>query len=158
MASNIHKAIAPIIDKIIKDFNECKKIKLIIINDEDSKNRIDYCPDYIIKRKISNFSHYYIVFEVIDNQTDVKTMADVCRIVAEPCIRKAIFISCIDKKKEETDRIVTSLLDAYKRRFEKKRKKDIIDIASIQVKKQDKKEDIEKIILKEIKQFLPNFV
>ena len=36
MASNIHKAIAPIIDKIIKDFNECKKIKLIIINDEDS--------------------------------------------------------------------------------------------------------------------------
>ena len=37
MASNIHKAIAPIIDKIIKDFNECKKIKLIIINDEDSK-------------------------------------------------------------------------------------------------------------------------
>ena len=26
MASNIHKAIAPIIDKIIKDFNECKKI------------------------------------------------------------------------------------------------------------------------------------
>ena len=58
MASNIHKAIATIIDKIIKDFNECKKIKLIIINDEDSKNRIDYCPDYIIKRKISNFSHY----------------------------------------------------------------------------------------------------
>jgi len=35
MASNIHKAIAPIINKIIKDFDECKKIKLIIINDEN---------------------------------------------------------------------------------------------------------------------------
>lgn len=116
-----------------KHINYCtlQEVKSIKINDPDSKHVIDYYPDFIIKRNLSANTYYYIVFEVIDKQQDHKTMADIARILAKPEIKRAIFI-CASGTKKETDRIVHALLGAYKERFSKKKKNDIINLATIE--------------------------
>ncbi|MCK4997156.1 hypothetical protein KAS08_02535 [Candidatus Pacearchaeota archaeon] len=154
MASLHHHTIKKIINNLIKDYSQLDKIKTIKLNDPDSKGVIEYEPDYIIKRNISKHSYYFLVFEVIDGQSDIKTMADIARIIGKPEIRKAIFISCNKKKGEETDRIISALVGSYKSRFKKKRK-DIIDISSRQILKSDTYEEVEKVILDELKSFLP---
>lgn len=162
IASKNHRLVKEILDKIIKEYSQknkpfpiLEKIKTIKLNDPDTKEVIDYEPDYAIQRNISKHSYYYVVFEVIDGQRDYKTMADVARILAKPEIRKAIFLSGSSWKKRETDRITSVLIGCYKNRFRKKSKKDIINLASKQILKTDTKEEIKKMILKEIKQFLP---
>ena len=82
-------------------------------------------------------------------------MADIARIVAEPGIRKAIFCSMGPKKKSETDCIVASLMGSYKDRFEKKRKKDIVDIRSIGIDPAYADDLIYEMLLFELKDLLP---
>ena len=163
MASNTHKAMKMFIDLHLKkyyrvnnrSFPIAEKVRIIKINDPDSKNLIDYEPDYAIKRNVSRHSYYYIVFEIIDSQKDIKTMADIARILAVPEIKKVIFISCSKEKGEETDRIISALIGAYKSRFRKKRK-EVMDIVSKEVLPSDTVENIYKMLFKELKSYFPS--
>ena len=162
MISDHHAIIKKILDGIVREYSSdnkpfpiIEKIRLIKLNDPDSKAVIDYEPDYVIQRNISKHSYYYIVFEIIHGQDDIKTMADIARILGKTEIRKAIFISCSGKKKEETDRIISVLIGRYKKRFRKKSRKDIINIVSRELLSGDSPKDIRNMIIKEIKRYLP---
>lgn len=155
MASISHHNLTKILDKIVKNNSCFKTIKKIKIIDDDTNRIIDYDPDYAIKRVISNHTYYILVFEVIEGQSDTKTMADIARIIAKQEIKKAVFICSNQKKLEETKRIASALLGSYKDRFEKKNKNEIIDISIRELLPTDTEVELEKIVLEELKPFLP---
>ena len=155
MASKHHKIIPKLLNDLIKDYPCLKKVRCLKLNDPNSKKVIEYMPDYIIKRDISSHSYYFVIFEIIDRQPDVKTIADICRIIAKPEIKKAIFISCSKKKKEETDRLISVIVGNYKDRFNKRNNKEILDISSREINAKDNEETISNLIYEELKIFLP---
>ena len=153
MASANHHHITKILNKIVKSYSCLRTIKKINILDITHKS-IDYDPDYVIKRILSENTYYFVIFEVIEGQSDTKTMADIARILAKPEIKKAIFI-CSKNKVAETKRIADALIGAYKDRFEKRNKKQVINISIRELLPTDKEVELENIILEELKPFLP---
>lgn len=157
MASLNHHNITKILDKVVRSNSCFKTVKKIKIIDDDSNKVIEYDPDYVIKRIISNHTYYLVVFEVIEGQADIKTMADIARIIAKPEIKKAIFL-CSNAKMAETERISSTLIGSYKERFEKRKKNEIIDISIREVLPSMTEDELEKLINEEVEEFLPREV
>jgi hypothetical protein len=166
MASKTHHLIKRIVREIIKEYNFNRKgipvleeANVIKLNDPDSKEVIEYKPDFILRRNLTKHTYYFVIFEVIEDQTDTKTMADIARVLAKSEINKAIFISCNPKKLKETDRIISVLLGSYKDVFRKKKKDEIINIVSKEWFKSKKKFEEtfinKRMILEELKNYLP---
>ena len=139
---------------MVKQYSYLRTEKKIKIMDKDTNAVIDYDPDYVIKKHLSIHTYYFIVFEIIDKQGNEKTIADLARILATPEIRKAVFISCSEKKKKETDEIISAILGSYKDRFQKRNKKELIDISSKLISPSDSEETLEKMVMAELKPFL----
>lgn len=173
MAKDNHKRIIKIIQGIFDEYciDKCgvlpiEKEDTLKINDPNSKAVIDYVPDFVIKRNISKHTHYFIVFEVVEGQTDDKTMADISRLIAlGDAVKKALFIvvgedddniKFKETKFEKTKRISLTLVGAFKKRFMRKRNnKDIINLSVIEIPYSKEDSFIKSEIKKEIKQFLP---
>ncbi|MDD5111861.1 MAG: hypothetical protein PHG85_04905 [Candidatus Altiarchaeota archaeon] len=169
MAGKTHQRTISVIKRIFNEYSH-RKGELELLEREDcfklpdpnrgSKYVVEYRPDFIIKRNISGTKYEYIVFEVIDNQSIDKTTADIARLLARGNIKKVLFLICNglnnkESKFEETERISKTLINSYKKRFNKKKTTDVLNLKSIQIYSKDNDEEIKKVILKEIKYLLP---
>jgi len=165
MASKQHKIISRVIAEIVKEYSFVTKNgynclegdSTLKLSDPTSHSRamIEYTPDFVIKRNLTTHTYYLIVFEIITDQADTKTMADVARVLACREIKRAIFVSTSGEKSTETERIVSTLTGLYKKRFQKTKKDDVVDIRQVTVYPSDSTDKIKKEILDYIKDILP---
>ena len=158
MASDLHTQIPKIIDNLLKldQKGKLKRLKQKIkIDDPYSSSYIHYKPDYVIEVNPTDYTEYFIIFEVISEQDGDKTAHDLLKILGKRTIRKAIFISTSAEKKRETDNILNVHLGQLKKKFGSRTKKDLQDISSIEIKKEDPLEKIESLIYDELVPFLP---
>lgn len=109
--------------KVMNEFYEenFKKFEITIkkdsfkINDlkRGSKSVVEYDPDFIIRFKTGEKSCEYIIFEFLDTQADIKTMADISRCVIIDNCRVLFLISKTAKKHKEATRIRNVFIDGF---------------------------------------------
>jgi len=158
MASDHHTKIPEIIDSIViayKNYGVKRFRQKIKVDDPYSSAFINYKPDYTIERTPTNFTGYFIVFEIISDQHSDKTAHDLLKIIGKRNIRKAIFISTTPEKKKETDKILAIHLGQLKSKFKLRTKKELQDISSLEIKKDDPDEKIRKRIYDELLPVFP---
>ena len=161
MASKQHQLVKSTIDTFITETIKrsskpiAERVRKITLFDPETKSIIKYTPDFAFRRYRDKNSYYYVVFEVIEKQSQYKTMADILNIFSHPQIRKAIFISCNKEKKYETDETLNAITACLKQTLKKGSGKEALNIVSREALPTDRVIDVMKMLRNDLKENFP---
>ena len=152
-----HKSLKSILNEFNKENKKLIFVKPPIkINDlkPKSKSVVEYSPDYILKFKTGEKSFEHIIFEFLDKQLDIKTMADISRCVLINNCRMLFLLSKTASKHEETKRIRDVFIDGFdklKRGENREDKSKSLIAVTLHIPPYLSKKKVKENILKEIK-------
>lgn len=150
--------------KVMEEFYEENRNKFEIIFRKNpfkltdlkhgSKSVVEYNPDFIIKFRTGEKSYEYIIFEFLDKQLDIKTMADISRCVIIDNCRILLLISKTARKHKEATRIRNVFIDGLNKSKEEdssKNKSPFLSVFTLHIPIYTTKKKIKEEIMDEIK-------